>query len=145
MSSLRNIVILSGLAVLTLIGGIVFYAGKVGSISADSDSKDCKFYTFTDHDTYSQNSTVNFGLKNDKYSKCNIKIRDDLGAWSVVDATGKQIYKANSTGTEIKSLKPGERMDWKWTMTTNNGTSIPAGKYKIKFTSINKDVDFTIQ
>lgn len=142
---MRNIVILSSLAFLAIVGGIVFFAGKAGFISADTNSKDCKFYTFSDQKTYSRNSTVSFGLKNDKYSKCKIKIRDDIGAWSVVDSSNKQIYKASSAGTSINNLKPGERADWKWDMSTNSGTSVPAGKYKIKFTSIEKDIEFTVQ
>lgn len=145
MSSLRNTVILSSLAVMAIIGGIVFYAGKTGSISANSDNKNCKFYAFTDHKSYSKNSTVSFGLKNDKYSKCTLKIREDLGSWSITDLSNRQVYKASSTSPTISNLKPGDRLDWKWNMRSNIGTTIPAGKYKIKFTSIEKEVEFSIQ
>lgn len=144
MKSLRNTIILSSIAVLAIIGGIVFYVGKAGSISADVESKDCKFYAFTDRKSYSPSELVTIGIKNDKYSKCTLKIRNDIGPWTVTDASGEQIYKENSYDKAIANLKPGEKKDWQWSMKDNSGSPIKPGKYKIKFTSLNRTIDFTV-
>jgi len=144
MNSLRSIIIFSGIAILVVIGGIVFYVGKAGSISADIESKDCKFYTFTDKPDYSANQIATIGVKNDKYSKCILKIRNDIGPWTVVDANGQQVYKENSLDKTIFSLKPNEKQDWQWTMKDNAGLSLKPGNYKINFTSLNRTIDFAI-
>ena len=144
MNSLRNTVILSSLAIMAIVGGIVFYAGKTGSISADVESKDCKFYSFTDRKVYSRGQTVKLGLKNDKYSKCIVKVRNDLGPWAVYGSNNKIVYKASATSSSIQNLKAGDRLDWDWNMITTSGSQIPAGIYKIKFTSIDKDIELTI-
>jgi hypothetical protein len=144
MNSLRNTIILSSIAILAIVGGIVFYVGKAGSISADVESKDCKFYAFTDRKSYFPNQLVTIGIKNDKYSKCTLKIRNDIGPWTVVDANNKQIYKADSADKTIVNLKPGEKEDWQWSMKDSSGSPIKPGKYKIKMTSLNKTIDFTV-
>jgi hypothetical protein len=141
---MRNKVIIFSLIAIAIVGGLIFYVGKSGSISADVESKDCKYYTFTDRKSYSQNQIVNLGVKNDKYSKCILKLRNDIGPWSVVDSGGNEVYKSESAEKNIVNLKPGERQNWQWSKISSSGSNLLPGKYKIKFTSLNKDAEFTI-
>jgi hypothetical protein len=146
MKSLRNVIVLSSLAVMAIVAGVTLYYGRTGSgaISADVGSKDCKFYTFTDRKSYSQGQKMSIGVKNDKYSKCVLKIRDDIGPWTVVNSENKQVYKATAVTNAIVNLKPGERKDWQWNFTTNQGIKVPAGTYKVVFTSLDRTVDVTL-
>lgn len=140
---MRNTVIIVSIAIILIVGGIFFYLGKSGAISADVESAECKYYTFSDRKVYTQNQTVSFSVKNDKYSKCILKIRNDIGPWEIVDSNNRIVYKKDSDGP-ILNLKPGQRQDWQWSGTSSTGSAVTAGAYKIKFTSLNKDVLFTI-
>ncbi len=143
MNSLRNKIVLSSLAVLAVVGGVIFYMGKTGSISADVGSKECKFYAFVDRKTYNVGQTMSIGVKNDKYSQCTLKVRNDSSPWSLIDAKGKEIYKLE-VNSSITTLKPGNKTDWSWNMRDKSGSYIPAGSYQIKFNSLNKVASFTV-
>lgn len=143
MNSLRNTIILSTLAVLAVVGGVVFYLGKAGSISADVGSKECKFYAFVDRKTYNVGQAMSITVKNDKYSKCTLKVRNDSSPWSLINTKGKEIYKLE-VNSSITILKPGDKTDWSWDMRDESGGYISAGSYQIKFNSLNKTADFTV-
>lgn len=141
--SARTIGMLSIVGFLLLVGGGVFFYGKVGSVGADINSPDCKFYGFTDRKVYSVGQKISIGIKNDKYSKCTLKIRNDSYPWSVIDSRGKEIYKLD-VNTEITSVKPGEKSDWTWDMRDKTGRTLTTGNYQIKFNSLNKTADFKV-
>jgi uncharacterized protein YfaS (alpha-2-macroglobulin family) len=141
--SARNIGMLSIVGFLLLVGGGVFFYGKMGAVGADINSPDCKFYGFTDRKAYNSSQQMSIGVKNDKYSKCTLKIRTDNYPWSVIDSRGKEVYKFE-VNTNISSLKPGDMTNWQWDMRDLNGRYLSSGSYKIKFNSLNKTAEFTV-
>jgi len=140
---MRNIVLSVSAGAILLLGGIAFVVGKY-SISADvSDSKNCKYYVFTDRKKYSPGQEITVGIKNDKYSKCTLKLRNDTTPWQAIDKAGRTVY-THRVNQEITTLKPGNKTSWAWNGLLNTGASLTPGDYKIKFNSPDSTAEFSI-
>lgn len=141
--SMRNIVLSVSAGVILLLGGIAFVVGKY-SISADvSDSKNCKYYVFTDRKQYSPGQEITVGIKNDKYSKCTIKLRTDTTPWQAIDASGRTVYTYR-VNQKITTLKPGNKANWTWNGQLSTGAMLSPGDYKIKFNSPDSTSEFSV-